>query len=272
MKIKILLLLLLTAIWDQGCTEPASRSPRSDRTEYDVFLLIGQSNMAGRGKMEADDLSHIDGVWLLDNDDRPTPASNPLNRYSSVRKELSLQQIGPGYTFSREIAARTGHKILLVVNALGGSSIGQWSKRADLIQDKNSIGYNRRQLYEEILVRARRARKYGAIKAILWHQGEANASEKLIPYYMPALKQFVEDLRTDLDMPYLPFIAGELGSWRDNYVQFNEMLHSISSNIPFSSYVSSEGCAPNSDNVHFTREAQFLLGERYAERVLEMCY
>lgn len=272
MKLKISLLLLLTVGWGQACTKAEPRTPQRVEPEYDVFLLIGQSNMAGRGEMLPEDLDPIEGVWLLDDNDRPAPATNPLNRYSTVRKELSLQQISPGYSFSREIAARTGRKVLLVVNALGGSSIGQWSKNAALIQDEHSIGYNRRQLYEEILVRAKRARKYGTIKAILWHQGEANASEKLIPYYLPALKKFVEDLRTDLGMPTLPFIAGELGPWREQHVKFNEMLRLLPGSIPYSGYVSAEGCTANPDNLHFTREAQLLLGERYAERVLEMCY
>ncbi len=272
MRIRILWLVLLTVGWSAAVAEPVRQMPRNAEPEYDIFLLIGQSNMAGRGRMQPEDLAPIEGVWLLDDEGRPTPATNPLNRYSSVRKDLSWQQIGPGYAFSRRVAARTGRRILLVVNALGGSSIGQWRKDADLIQDASSIGYNRRQLYGEIVSRARQARKYGTIKAILWHQGESDARDTLVSNYLTVLKRFVEDLRADLGMPRLPFIAGELGSWREDYGAFNQILRDVSSRIPYSDCVSSEGCTANPDRIHFTREAQMLLGERYAERVLELCY
>ncbi len=259
-----------------ACSEvDAQGKKKESKVEYDIYLLIGQSNMAGRGALLEEDMEQIEGVWLLDGKDKPTPAANPLNIYSTVRKGADMQKMGPGYSFARKIASETGRPILLVVNALGGSSIGMWKKSADLIQDKSSIGYNERQLFEEIIVRARHAKKYGEIKGILWHQGEANARAKLIPYYLPALQQIVKDLRTELDIVSAPFIAGQLGTWgknTENHTMFNEMITAISSSIPNSSYVSSEGCTPLSDNIHFDRESQLVMGERYADKILEMVY
>ena len=70
--------------------------------EYDVFLLLGQSNMAGRGTMiEGDEDIIHENVFLLNNKGKVEPAANPLNRYSSIRLNLSQQQIGPGYSFSK---------------------------------------------------------------------------------------------------------------------------------------------------------------------------
>ena len=101
--------------------------------------------------------------------------------------------------------------------------------------------------------------------------------------YMDNLTIFVQNLRTDLGVTEaVPFIAGELGQWRPVVSTFNEMIHHISEYIPNSDWVSSEGGSPiaspdpngepNLKDPHFDRASQLLIGERYAEKVLKMCY
>ena len=100
--------------------------------EFDIYLLIGQSNMAGRGWMiEGDEQVFDENVFLLDDKGEPVPATNPLNRFSSIGKGGSKQQICPGFGFSRKLSKETGRKILLVVNARGGTRIRQWMKGAE---------------------------------------------------------------------------------------------------------------------------------------------
>ena len=121
--------------------------------------------------------------------------------------------------------------------------------------------------------------KHGQLKAILWHQGCGDSGGT--DYYMDSLSVFVGNLRKDLEAD-VPFIAGELGRWRGHVADFNNMLHSISEHIPDSDYITSEGCLPivtsrsegqpDMDDAHFDRSSQILLGERYAEKVLRMCY
>ena len=94
--------------------------------KYDVFLMIGQSNMAGRGTLTEEDKTRVlDGVWLLNGSDEPEPAVNPLNKYSTVRKGLSMQGVNPGMGFGEKLSRVTGRKVLLVVNALGNSNINK---------------------------------------------------------------------------------------------------------------------------------------------------
>ena len=52
----------------------------------------------------------------------------------------------------------------------------------------------------------------------------------------------------------------------------NNMIRTISDNIPNSSCISSEGCGMLKDatDPHFNRDGQILLGQRYAEKVLQM--
>ena len=238
-----------------------SEPPVAEGTEYDVFLLIGQSNMAGRGTMTAADQQVFDpNVFLLNASGEVEGAKNPLNAYSTIRKELSLQGINPGFSFSKKIAAETGRKVLLVVNARGGTALYEWKK-------SSSKGY-----YNEAVKRTRQAQKYGQLTGILWHQGESDSSAP--SGYLESLKAIVNDLRSDLNAPNVPFIAGEIAQWQSNASKFNPVIQGLSAVIPNSDYVSSVGCTPWKDesDPHFSREGQILLGERYAEKILEHCY
>ena len=69
--------------------------------DFDVYLLIGQSNMArSRGEfLESDTTTAIEGVWLLDSIGNPIEAVPPINRYSSIRKDIQLQGYAPGMSF-----------------------------------------------------------------------------------------------------------------------------------------------------------------------------
>lgn len=231
----------------------------SSSNGYDVYLLLGQSNMAGRGSMLPEDtVEIIDGVWLLNAEGVPEPAVSPLNKYSSIRKEIGMQQICPGDRFSEEMYKATGRKILLVVNARGGSSLSEWMK------DSPEQDY-----FEEAVKRAGQAAGYGKIKAVLWHQGESDSGRSDV--YLDSLVVFVSDLRKAIGDESVPFIAGEIAHWTDNADTFNEMISHISGRIPNSFYVSSEGCTPLKDvsDPHFSRNGQMLLGHRYACKVLE---
>jgi hypothetical protein len=229
--------------------------------KLDLFLCIGQSNMAGRGKMTAEDQKPLPNVYLFTPSGNWEPAANPLNKYSSVRKNLGMQQICPAYGFAKKIAETTGRPIGLVVNAKGGTSIEQWTKG------------NNADLYGKTILRAVEAGKWGVYKAVLWHQGEANAGRT--ETYPDQLKQLVSNLRQDLGDAQLFFAAGELGQWRNNTEKFNAMIDQIETFIDDSGVVTTEGLKPLNGDVkdpHFNRESQLQLGIRYANTVLKKVY
>lgn len=243
----------------------ANAQPSGRDKEYDVYLLIGQSNMAGRGTMHASDTTHsIEGVYLLSEKGEVLEARNPLNRYSSIRKDISMQQIGPGTGFSVQMYKKTGRKVLLVVNARGGSKIEEWLP--------GTVYFN------EAVRRCRQAMEYGELKGILWHQGCSNARTDR-QEYMEMLSSLTEALREDLcPEKTVPFIAGEIAYWVEGAESFNKMIHSISDRIPDSSYISVRGCGPlkpeslktSRPDPHFSREAQLKIGKRYARKMLQM--
>lgn len=239
-----------------------SLSGQSTKTdEYDVYLLIGQSNMAGRGTMIEEDKRPLSNVWILNQKGEVVPAVNPLNQYSTIRKELSMQQINPGNSFSQEIVKQVGRKVLLVVNARGGSSISEWEK-----------GNKQTPFYAEAVRRCKEAQRYGTLRAILWHQGESDSAHP--ENYLDQLGNMVSHLRKDLKAKAVPFIAGEIAPWHKNASRFNPMIRTISTRIANADYVSSEGTTPLIDETdpHFGRDSQLLLGKRYADKVLKMVY
>ncbi|MDP3451437.1 MAG: sialate O-acetylesterase [Bacteroidales bacterium] len=232
------------------------------QTEYDVFLLIGQSNMAGRGLLEEGDYSIVEGVYLLNPENNAEPASNPFNKYSTIRKELAMQQLSPAYSFGKRVYEKIGRKVLLVVNARGGTTIEEWSK------DNPSKNY-----YSQAIERTKAALKMGRLVAIVWHQGEGNSEDP--GDYLTKLSKFVKDLREDLNCGDIPFIAGEIAPWWLPYAtNFNPVIGQISNVIPNSAYISAQGTksVSNERDPHFDRESQIILGERYASKVLQMCY
>ena len=250
---------------------------KKNNNDYDVYLLIGQSNMAATNKMKllpSDTTEIIPGVWLLNEKDIPEPAKNPLNRYSSVTSNDG--GLGLGTSFGKKISAKTNRKVLLVVNALGGTEIEQWAKDAPNIWRKGSKAYGKKQLYAEAVRRAKEGLKYGKLKGVLWHQGEGNSGSGKVGKYPSQLSELVKNLRKDLNVPNVPFIAGELSYLRGNgtgSTNFNNMIRNIASFIPNSDWVSTEGLSTiEEDQTHFNRESQLILGERYADKILKLTY
>lgn len=230
-------------------------------SSLDVYICIGQSNMAGRATLIPEVMDTLRNVYILNDKGCFEAAVNPLNRYSTIRKDMSMQHLGPSYSFTKEMVRKRGKAVGLVVNARGGSSINSWLKGS-------KDGY-----YEEALARIRKAIKQGGkIRAVLWHQGEADCSKP--EAYRQKLALLVKNLREDLEMPELPFVVGEISRWnwtkrKEGTKPFNRMIRQVSSFIPYSDWVSSKGLDWYKDEMdpHFGTKGQILLGKRYAKKV-----
>lgn len=213
-----------------------------------VFILIGQSNMAGRAPLEAGDDQEIPGVMLLNDKNRWEPAKNPLNRYAAHRKVLSMQRINPGYGFAQSIRDQFPDQTVgLIVNARGGTSVEQWEKG--------------KPLYDSTIERHRKAGSPD-VAAVIWHQGEANSAD---PKYLDKLSALIANLRKDLKSPELPFVAGQV--FKD--VPVNKLIAKLPETVANTAYVKSAGLKVF-DGVHFDRESQLVLGKRYADAVVEL--
>lgn len=238
---------------------------------FDIYLLIGQSNCAGRGYMlEQDTIQTLDGVWLLNEQGEPEPAKAPLNRYSNIRKGLSWQMIGPGYSFGKAMHEATGRKVLLIQNAKGGSGLEEWQN-----EDSTSITF-----LDSTLMRAVPALKYGKLKGIIWHQGETDVTHGSADrIYIDRFSRMIARLRTSMRVgEEVPVIVGELGQWeweREDLIRsFNDStLNALTNEVPNCHKVESDGLECRSENhkdPHFSREANLELGRRYADAIIKL--
>lgn len=230
--------------------------------KMDLFLAIGQSNMAGRAPYD-DATEEMDGVYLATPQAGMEISTNPMNQYSNVRKDISVQGMGPHYQFALNMRdSLPHHTIGMVVNAQGGTSITVWYKPGKTNYDKT-------------IERAKKASKWGEWKGVIWHQGESdvtNGASDNYATYKDRLATLANSLRTDLGVDTLWFIVGEL-SQKETQAAFNQtVIQSVASYIPYSDYVVSTGTALLSDNIHFDEASVKLLGQRYAEKVLQHAY
>ncbi len=252
---------------DDGPNDPAGEEPTP---QPEVYLLIGQSNMAGRAPVAEADAGVVPRCFLLNAEDVWEPAQNPLNRHSTVRKDLCMQQLNPGYGFARRMLAEDAARTLgLVVNAKGGSSIEEWARGT--------------RFYTEAIRRTRAAQKIGTLKGVLWHQGEANSRRPA--EYLAKLQALVANLRADLHAPDLPFVAGQIydgpvddGPVDDGPVHqgekgggepINAEIARLPQTTPHTAVASSAGLTVM-DRWHFDAASMKTLGARYAEAMLTL--
>jgi len=215
-----------------------------------IYLLIGQSNMAGRAKVPEDMAGVIDRCWLLDEKNQWVPAKNPLNLYSTIRKGEGMQKLNPGYSFVLQmLEADPDLHIGLVVNARGGSKIEQWERKT--------------KYYMQAGQRTRAAMKHGTLRGILWHQGESNSGNP--EGYLDKLVALVKSFRKDFEIDDLPFIAGEIRAGET----INQQIAKLPDVLPNTAVASAKGLNTY-DRWHFDTASQIELGKRYAQAMREL--
>lgn len=224
------------------------------KEDFHLYLLMGQSNMAGRGVVEEQDKMAHARVLKFSKDKKWVPAIDPIHF------DKSQVGVGLGKTFG-EVMAKANPKVTigLIPCAFGGTPISRWQKGADL--------------YLNSVERAKAAMKEGTLKGILWHQGETDSGNTMVaPKYGELLAQLVTDLRTDLDAEEVPFVAGQLGQFLNRgqkdkpslWPVINEQLDALPMKLKRSATVSSEGLKHKGDVLHFDSPSFREFGKRYA--------
>lgn len=245
-------LLLMTAAHAQT---PPALSPSNGPADLKIFLLIGQSNMAGRGKMEAEDQTPHPRVWVLNKELAWVPAVDPLHFDRPERIGTGL-----GKTFGAILAdADPGAIIGLVPAAFGGSALDEWKPGSPH--------------YVNAVARTREALKRGRLAGILWHQGESDRAPDKAATYADRFTKFIAQLRADLDAPDVPVIVGEIGRFCPNEGPVNAVLRRLPARVPRCALVSSEGLPGRPEEpevLHFESPGFRELGRRYAKAWREM--
>lgn len=217
-------------------------------SELDLFLLAGQSNMAGRGDVEAQDRTPIDGVFALDKELAWTPAVDPLHW------DKPIAAVGLGRSFAATLKKYgAAGQVGLIPAAFGGTSLDEWKPGGKLFTDA--------------ITRARAAAPAGRFRGILWHQGEAECTrEETARTYGARFAVIAAALRAELEMADLPMVVGQLGGFYKG--QFAPVVNDQMATAPLwmkrTGFVSSAGLGHKGDEVHFNSAGLRELGRRYA--------
>ncbi|HEY6170552.1 MAG TPA: sialate O-acetylesterase [Verrucomicrobiae bacterium] len=231
------------------------------KSKFHLYLLIGQSNMAGRGALDDETKSPHPRVVKFTKENSWAPAVEPLHF------DKPVAGVGLGSSFARAMAeANPAATIGLIPCAVGGTPLERWSKGGDL--------------YQQALVRARLAMKDGELKGILWHQGENDAGKKeTAETYAARLAKMVKDLRADLGVGDVPFVAGKLGEFLARKTKsgddalwpvVNEQIASLPKLAPNCGVAESTGLKHKGDAVHFDTPSLREFGKRYAEAMRKL--
>ncbi|RXK61774.1 hypothetical protein ESA94_01820 [Lacibacter luteus] len=240
--------LLLLAIFSHA------QQTKSDSNVH-VYLLIGQSNMAGRGQVDAESKQIDPQIIMLDSQNKWRPATDP------VHFDKPIAGVGPAISFAKQMKGNNKNiKIALVPCAWGGSPIKVWEPGAS---------YFAAHLYDDAIARIKMAMQTGVLKGVLWHQGESDNDSARAKLYVKKLVALVNRLRSDLQMPNLPFVAGEIGYF--NKVNFiNKEINRLPIEVANTAVVSANSLEHKGDSLHFNTAAARELGKRYATAMLQL--
>ncbi|OAT81859.1 acetylxylan esterase [Bacillus sp. MKU004] len=218
------------------------------------ILLIGQSNMAGRGFLEDVTPIYNEHIHMLRNG-RWQMMAEPIN----VDRHIS--GVGPAASFAQAWTEdHPGESIGVIPCAEGGSSIDEWA--IDGLLTRHAIS------------EAKFAMETSEIAGILWHQGESDSYGGRYKTYEDKLLLLFKHLRKELNAPDIPIMIGELGHYLGEsgfgksaveYKQINQVLSRIAHTEKNCYFVTSKGLTANPDGIHIDAVSQRKFGLRYYE-------
>lgn len=234
------------------------------REQFHLFVLAGQSNMAGRGKVAEVDRTPHPRVLVLDKEGKWRPATDPLHF-----DKPNIVGVGLGKTFAETLAeADSTITIGLIPCAVGGSPINTWKPKGYHAQTKTHP-------WDDAVPRIQRTLRDGSLKAVLWHQGESDAKPELAEEYEAKLHELIARFRQRFDRPDLPFVAGQMGQFEDQpWDEHRRAVDAAHRRLPkavsHTAFVGSEGLKHKGDGVHFSADSYRELGRRFAKAYLAL--
>lgn len=242
-----------------------SLSLLGQENDLDLYLLIGQSNMAGRGIVDGKSETKTK-ILALDAENEWVVANDPMHF------DKPEAGVGPGLSFATEMLKLNPEQAIgLIPCAVGGTSISKWSPN---VFDSGTGFYP----YDNAIERAKIALKSGTLKGILWHQGEGDSNDKAYPHYKERFETLLRNLATELefDLDSMPIVIGELGIFfteripANKGVEMNKILNEIAQEHSTIECVSSKELIHKGDNIHFDAQSARELGKRYAQAMKKL--
>lgn len=246
--------LIVAGLWSAGSAEPTGKpagkpTGQAAKKPVKVFLLVGQSNMQGKGSVkhldelvtaEPKTFGHLkkDGQWVKRDDvgiyfasmkSRNLPTSGPL----TVGYTYPPGRVGPELSLGHVLGDAIDEPVVLLKACWGGQSLavdfrppsaGNWDRKFNRDDGKKykpaTVGWAYKQIFNEIHIALDdmdktfpqfAGRKY-EIAGLVWFQGWNDMiNGKRRAEYEKNLVLFIRDIRKHLGKPKLPIVIGVAG-------------------------------------------------------------
>jgi alpha-galactosidase len=209
-----------------------------------VFLLAGQSNMAGKGHVRTLDwlgkdpkyggllakLKNPDGSWAVRDDvwvfthNKNELKDNPTVKRGNLTVGFGAEsdKIGPELMFGHVMGDHFENPVLLVKVTLGGMSLAVEGRPPSSGGDIGPHYGIMRNVLREVLANV--GKYFPAydgrgveLAGFVWFQGFNDSINPIFAnQYERNLMNLVKDLRRDLGLPKLPVVIGEMGMYGAN--------------------------------------------------------
>lgn len=223
-----------------------------------VFLLAGQSNMAGHGfvkelpkeKLAAqpDVLFYAKDEWL------------PLE----PGKVPAETKFGPEVSFGQAMAKHLGKTVGLIKSAQGGTDLAErWSPH-----NEGNMSFKS---FVKKVKAAQKSRKI-VIVGMIWMQGEADAKdEAMAKAYQKNLVTFIQTLRLEFGVADMPFVCGRINPVAAKYTSVPAVRAAQESvKMPGYLMIDCDNLSKGHDNIHYNAEGQLQLGELFAKGMISL--
>ena len=217
-------------------------------------LMLGQSNMAGRGFVNEVPPIYNERIQMLRNG-RWQMMTEPIN-YDRPVSGISLAG-----SFAETWCCKNQNDVIgLIPCAEGGSSIDEWAT------DKV--------LFRHAINEAKFAMESSELIGLLWHQGESDSHNGNYKVYYEKLLLIIQALRKELNIPNIPVIIGGLpdflgkegfGKNCTEYNFINKELERFALEQDNCYFVTASGLTSNPDGIHINSISQRKFGLRYFE-------
>jgi hypothetical protein len=232
-----------------------------------LFLMMGQSNMAGRGNLaEVPEFPYASRIHVFNNaGEWVNPGAEPVDdcgahTYSALQDTTA--KAGPGMAFANRLCElRPEIDVGLIPCAKNGSymlnHLPCWRPQA---------------IYGATLARALEASVAGEIEGILWHQGESDgdgsSNGTTGHLWGNDFMDVIRSMRVDLGNLDLPVVFAQIGTSPSNttYPGWNDIRARQGQILARRVVrVNHDDLAKQSDGIHLTTASYVQLGIRYAE-------
>lgn len=218
------------------------------------FLMIGQSNMAGRGFLHEVTPIYNERIQMLRN-----------GRWQMMAEPINFDRPVSGISLAASFADAWSRQnqedtIGLIPCAEGGSTLNEWGVDEAL--------------FKHAIAEAKFAMQNSELTGILWHQGESDSLGGNYKVYYEKLLVIVNAIRKELNAPDIPLIIGGLGDFLGKvgfgkgcteYCLINEELKKFAFEQDNCYFVTASGLTSNPDGIHIDAISQRKFGLRYFE-------